>query len=314
MSSEESHYVAVDIGGTQIRAACYRGSSQTLVELKRTPTRHPSELPLERLISLVKSIWPTEGQVRSIGVAAPGPIDPYEGIIFEAPNIPGWVNLPLRAELEKVFPAAVALGNDANLAVMGEWKFGAGQGYNDIIYLTVSTGIGGGVICDGKLLLGARGLAGEMGHVTLVPDGPLCGCGQRGHLEAFASGPAIAAWVEQELCQGMPSSLPSGVTITAKMVGEAAQQGDDLARAALARAGTYLGRAIADFAHIFNPSLVIIGGGVSRTGPLLLEPLQAALREHILSPSYVDNLKLTTAALGDEAGLTGALALALSTA
>lgn len=314
MSPEDSHFIAVDIGGTQIRAACYRASTQEMVELKRTTTRHPTESALERLIALIRSVWPKEGAVLSVGVAAPGPIDPYKGIIFEAPNIPGWVNLPLRAELESVFPAPFALGNDANLAGMGEWKFGAGRGYNDIIYLTISTGIGGGVICDGRLLQGARGLAGEMGHITIIPDGPLCGCGQRGHLEALASGPAIAAWVEQEICQGVPSSLPTGVVITAKMVGEAAANGDELARAAIARAGTYLGRAIADFTHIFNPALIILGGGVSRTGPLLLEPLQAALREHVISPSYVDDLALATAALGDEAGLTGALALAMTTA
>jgi glucokinase len=141
-------------------------------------------------------------------------------------------------------------------------------------------------------------------------DGPLCGCGQRGHLEALASGPAIAHWVEQELADGAVSILPADQAITAKQVAGAAQQGDELSIAALARAGTFIGRALADFLHIFNPSIIIIGGGVTQSGALLLEPINDCLKEYVLSPHYLDDLLITTAALGDEAGLMGALALA----
>jgi glucokinase len=243
-------------------------------------------------------------------VAAPGPTEPYEGIVFEAPNIPGWTNLPLKKILQERFNVPIAIGNDANLAALGEWRYGAGRGHRHLVYITVSTGIGGGVIIDNQLLLGERGLAAELGHITVIPDGPLCGCGQRGHLEAITSGPAIARWVEQELSQGIPSSLPIDKPLTAKDISQAATNGDELSRAALARAGTYLGIAIADYLHIFNPSIVIIGGGVSQSGDYFLDPLRAAMNEHVLSIQYVENLTLTVAALGDDVGLMGALALA----
>jgi glucokinase len=212
--------------------------------------------------------------------------------------------------LEEHFQVSVALGNDANLAALGEWRFGAGQGYHHLMYMTISTGIGGGIIVDDQLLLGHHGLAAEIGHVTVMLDGPLCGCGQRGHLEALASGPAIAHWVEQELAEGAVSILPADQAVTAKQVAGAAQQDDELSIAALARAGTFIGRALADFLHIFNPAIIIIGGGVAQSGALLLEPIKACLKENVLSPRYLDDLLITTAALGDEAGLMGALALA----
>ena len=302
--------IAVDIGGTQMRAACFPPDGAVLKSLARVSTSHPYLSPLERLYELVASIWPEDKTVTSIGVAAPGPVDPYQGIIHAAPNIPGWIDLPLRALLEERFNVPVSLGNDANLAALGEWMFGAGQGHHHLIYMTVSTGIGGGIIVDDRLLLGARGLAAEIGHTSVMLDGPLCGCGQRGHLEAVASGPAIARWAEQEFTQGVQSILPVGQPLMAKDVAAAAHEGDELAAAALARAGTFIGQGLANFLHIFNPSIVIVGGGVSRSGSLLLDPIKAAMQEHVISPHYLDNLALCTAALGDEVGLMGALALA----
>ncbi len=307
-----NNYIAVDIGGTQIRAGIYPQDGLTPIKLERTSTRHPSSTPIERLIELIASIWPEEGRVAAIGAAAPGPIDARLGIIREAPNIPGWINLPLSKLLQDRFHVPVALGNDANLAAMGEWKYGVGQGHHDLLYLTVSTGVGGGVIIDDRLIIGANGLAAELGHVTVLPGGPLCGCGLRGHLEAVASGPGMARWVEQELQRGVSSGLQPGPGLTAKAIGVAASGGDALAIAALARTGTFLGRALADFLHIFNPSIVIIGGGVSQTGSFLMAPMLSSMKESVISPYYTDNLVLTTAALGDEAGLLGALALAHS--
>jgi glucokinase len=140
-----------------------------------------------------------------VSLAVAGPSDPYKGIVIEAPNIAGWINLPIKNLLERQFNAPVSLGNDANLAALAEWKFGAGRGHHHLIYITVSTGIGGGVIIDDRLLLGHRGLAAELGHVTVVPDGPPCGCGQRGHLETFSAGPGIARWIEEQLLQGVTS-------------------------------------------------------------------------------------------------------------
>ena len=304
------HYLVADIGGTQMRAACFPLTSQQPIKIEKIATQGDKDTPLERLFRLLESVTPADATIKAISVAAPGPTDPYAGIVFEAPNIPGWTDLHLRKHLEERFHVPVAIGNDANLAALGEWRFGAGQGHHHLIYITVSTGIGGGVIINDKLLLGVHGLAAELGHITVIPDGPLCGCGQRGHLEAVASGPSIARWVEEEIQQGVPSILPGGKTLSAKDVALAAQRGDELAAEALARAGTYLGVAIADFLHIFNPSAVIIGGGVTQSGRYLFDPLRAALREHVLSAQYLENLTLTTAALGDEVGLKGALALA----
>jgi len=303
-------FLVADIGGTQIRAAVFPTDQSAPRKIVRTPTQGAGCTPIERLLDLMASIWPSEGAVKAITVAAPGPIEPYQGIVYEAPNIPGWTDFPLKDHIQERFKAPVAVGNDANLAALGEWRFGAGRGFHHLIYITVSTGIGGGIITNDQLLLGAHGLAGELGHITVIPDGPLCGCGQRGHLEAIASGPAIARWVEQELADGVPSILSNQHPLTAREVSLAAQKKDPLAIAALGRAGNYLGVAIADMLHIFNPEVIIIGGGVSRSGPHLMEPLKEAVQEHILSRHYLDGLVLTTAALGDEVGLMGALALA----
>jgi glucokinase len=304
--------IAVDVGGTQVRAALYPAGSITPVKIERTNTRHPTSTPLEQIFKAIDHIWPDEGSVSAIGVAAPGPLDPFAGVIREAPNIPGWIDIPLRQELEEHFQVPVSLGNDANLAALGEWQFGAGQGHHHLIYITVSTGIGGGVISDDRLLLGVNGLAAELGHVTILPDGPMCGCGQPGHLEALSSGPAIARWAEEQLCKGIHTRLPCNQPLTAKMVGEAALAGDELAISSVQRAGYYLGLALANYLHIFNPTLLIIGGGVSQLGPLLMDPIWGAIKKFTLSRYYLDHLTLTRASLGDEAGLIGALAQARS--
>ncbi len=305
-----SVHIAVDIGGTHMRAAYYPAHSHEPLEHKKITTKHPSESAWERLVKLITSIWPAGEEVASIGVAAPGPLDPFSGVLFSAPNIHEWINLPLRKLLEDQFEVPIAVGNDANLAALGEWKFGAGIGHKHLVYLTISTGIGGGVIIDNRLLVGTLGLTAEFGHVSVQPDGPLCGCGQRGHLEALAAGPAIARWVETEIAQGVPSSLAKLAQFTTKQVAEAANQGDDLAIRALNRAGNFIGRALADILHIFNPSIIIIGGGVSRSGDLLMHPIRKEMEARVMNPHYLDNLTLTTAALGDETGLLGALALA----
>jgi glucokinase len=305
-------YIAVDIGGTQLRASLYpAGETKALVQ-KRIPTQAKDQTAVDRLLDLLKSIWPDDQSVKGIGLAAPGPLNPRTGVMYAAPNIPGWVNLPLAKIVHDVFKVPTFLGNDANMAALGEWKYGAGRGYQHLLYITVSTGIGGGVIEDGRLLLGHQGLATEIGHIAVESDGPVCGCGQRGHLEAFASGTAIARYVNEQLASGVPSSLSANSNPSARDVSLAAEQGDPLAKSALTRAGTYLGHGIANYLHLFNPQIVILGGGVSRSGALLMEPLRAAVAERVMSPEYLHGLVITTAALGDDAGLMGALALAQS--
>lgn len=303
-------HIGVDIGGTSMRAACYPEHSHKPLTLEKISTQHPVESAWDRLVKLIASVWPASEPVSSIGVAAPGPVDPYQGIVLSAPNIPAWINLPLASLLQERFGVPVSVGNDANLAALGEWKFGAGKGHRHLVYLTVSTGIGGGVIMDNRLLLGYHGLAGELGHITVERGGLLCSCGQRGHLEALASGPAIARWVQAEIAQGAVSSLSTGELITTKLIAEAARKGDDLAIRALSRAGGFIGRAVADILHMYNPSIVIIGGGVSQSGELLMKNLRDEMRAHVMDSHYLDHLSVTTAALGDETGLLGALVLA----
>jgi glucokinase len=304
--------IAVDIGGTQIRAACYPDQTLKPLAQLRAPTQQPGKTPLESMFDLIAAVWPKEGRVARIAVAAPGPIDSKLGMILAAPNIPGWHDLPLKAELEKRFQTPAAVGNDANLAALGEYQFGAGKGHHYLLYLTISTGIGSGIIMDDRLIEGAHGLGAEMGHITVLPDGPLCGCGKRGHLEAVASGPGIARWVQEQLAAGVPSSLAGSQGLSAKDVAMAAAQGDALSLRAMQRGGAFIGYALADFLHIFNPTIVIFGGGVSRSGELLFSPMRKALEERVISPGYLQDLALTTAALGDDAGLMGALALARS--
>lgn len=305
-----SYHIAVDLGGTQMRAGLFPLGSLQPEKLERIPTHSPDEMPLTRLLDLIRAILPAGDRVLAIAVAAPGPLDPYSGTIFTAPNVKGFTNLPLRQIIEEHFNIPTAVGNDANLAALGEWKYGAAQGFHNMIYLTISTGIGGGVIIDDHLLLGQRGLATELGHITVDPNGPLCPCGKPGHLEALAAGPAIAKWTAAQIQAGEASCLPAGQPLTAKAVAEAAFSGDLLAIRALERAGRLIGRTLADFLHIFNPAAIVLGGGVTRSGELILAPLRKALYEYALSEYYLDGLSLLTAALGDEAGLTGALALA----
>lgn len=305
-----NYYIAVDIGGTQLRASVHPQGELKASAQKRTNTRAKDQSAVDRLLDLIASVWPQDGDVKAIGLAAPGPINPKLGVIYSAPNIPGWENLPLQRIVTDRFHVPTLLGNDANLAALGEWKFGAGRGYHHILYMTISTGIGGGIINDDQLVLGANGLAGEIGHVTVIPDGPLCGCGLRGHLEAIASGTAIARYVSEQIASGVPSSMSALPTVSARDVSIAAEQGDPLARSALSRAGRFIGHALADFVHIFNPSIVILGGGVSRSGPVLIEAIRTSLNERVISPEYLHGLVITTAALGDNAGLMGALALA----
>ncbi len=303
--------ITADIGGTQIRVAVFPREGSKPLRQKRIATRgkDPAQVRLTNLIGELKQ--PDE-KVLAIAAAAPGPTDPKMGLVLNAPNIPGWVNLPLSRIISDEFNVPVYIGNDANLAALGEWRFGAGRGHHDLVYLTISTGIGGGVIRDDRLLLGQRGLAAELGHITVDPDGPMCGCGHRGHLEAFSSGTAIARYVAGQLAAGRTSSLTSNPSPSARDISAAADTGDPLAVEALERAGHYLGIGIANYLHIFNPSIVILGGGVSSSGAHFFLPMRQSLKDSIFAPGYLEALTVTTAALGDDVGLLGALALAHS--
>jgi len=299
--------IAIDIGGTQMRVGVYPPTGTTPITLQRTASRGIEDGVFERLTALIDTVWPKE-PVDAIAVAAPGPLNPYTGTIISTPNIPAWTNYPLAEMLSNQYKIPVYLGNDANLAGLGEWKYGAGLGHNDVLYLTISTGIGGGIISNNMLIEGWHGMAAELGHVTVLPGGPVCSCGVPGHLEAVASGLAIAKYVSEQIADGRSSILFSALELNARVVAEAAKQGDELAKEAFVRAGGFIGQAIADFLHIFNPSIVILGGGVSQSGRLILDPIEDSMKRNIMDKSYLDSLQIVTAKLGDDAGLLGALA------
>jgi len=308
VSKETNGVIAVDVGGTHIRAAFFLDGEIEPLELKRKDTKAPGENSLDRLISLIKSVWPGKGTVTCIAIGVPGPLNPMTGIVNCAPNIDGWKNLPLAKIIRSEFNTPCKIGNDANLAALGEWKYGAGIGHNDLLYITISTGIGGGIISGGDLLVGSLGLAGEVGHIKVMRNGPMCGCGKSGHLEAVASGTGIANYLSEQLASGRDSIL--GKNPSAHNAAEAAKKGDALSIEAFERAGSFLGQGIASMLHLFNPSIIVLGGGVTKAGDLLLKPFRQSLELEVLSPAYLQNLKIETAKLGDHVVLIGALVLA----
>jgi glucokinase len=311
--------IAVDFGGTHIRAAFFPSaatdpSQQTKI---KTLAEDGPNAVLDRIEGAIKTVAPTKRKGLRIGIAAPGPLDPFKGIILSTPNLPGWENVPLADEISTSFDCPVVINNDANLAALGEWKHGAGQGCNDLIYLTISTGIGGGVITQGQLLLGAHGLAGELGHMTVVPKGPRCGCGQLGHLEAIASGTSIARIARERLEAGESSILSEMVSdyadVDAVILGQAAGEGDPFAYSIIENAGKAIGSHLASLVHAFNPTRIVIGGGLSQLGDLLFSPVRKAIKDEIIHPAYLQNLEVQSAELGDNAGLIGAMVLARQT-
>lgn len=302
--------ITADIGGTSMRAAAYPSNGIHPLTHRKISTENSNSTVFESLVGLIRSVWPDDADVAAISVASAGPLDPRTGFIFDAPNIPGWKDFPLGDKLSEVFPIPVFIGNDANLAALGEWKYGSGVGHSDLIYLTISTGIGGGIISNNILLEGSNGLAAELGHITVQPDGAICSCGQKGHLEAVSSGLAIVYFVRQMLLAGKNSILDLEKNISAYDIAQAARNGDDLAISAYDLAGFYLGQALASFIHIFNPSIIILGGGVANSGSLLFDPIKRKIISDVMDPIYLQNLEIVPAKLGDEAGLVGALVVA----
>ena len=314
-----SFFVAVDLGGTQIRAALCGLDGQIFRRVARlTEAQQGLDAVIERIFQAIsETIGDTPpAEVAGIGIGAPGPINPTTGVVFQAPNLPGCNYVPLRTLVSEHFGRPTFLGNDANLAALAEHRFGAGRGIQDMIYLTISTGIGSGIIVDGRMLLGAEGLAAEAGHMIIQPDGPVCNCGAAGCLEALASGPSIARDVVRRIKGGKKSRITKMVDgdlgkVDARVVNMAAQLGDKLAINAYSRAGTYLGIGIANLLRLFNPRMVVLGGSVTKAGPFLFDPMRAAIESHAL-PMYWEGLAITQAALGDDVGLLGAAALAVT--
>jgi glucokinase len=299
-------YITLDIGGTNIRCALFLAGQDEPVDHKKIDTIADDQTPIMRVVSVVKEIWPVDHEVKGICAAVPGSVNVKTGTILLAPNIVGWKNVEFASILKEEFKVPVFVNNDARLAAIGEWKKGAGQGHENLLYFTISTGLGGGAIVHNRVLEGDLGIATESGHITLDDNGPLCGCGKKGHLEAFSAGTGIENYVKEQLSAGVDSILKSRENIRASEIAEAARDGDGLAVAAYKQAGYFLGIGIANYLHIFNPSCVIFGGGVSQSSDLWVGKFKESLASHVLNPMYLEHLEIKMAELGDNVGLVGA--------
>jgi glucokinase len=306
--------IAVDLGGTQIRTARYDEHLNLLQRENTLTLAHEGLEPtLGRLKEYIHKVMPeNKDDVRGIGFSAPGPLNPMTGVIVAPPNLDGWHNVPLADIIHEEFDVPVFVGNDANVAALAEATKGAAKGYRHVIYLTISTGIGGGMICDGLMLLGREGLGAEAGHIPLI-----VGDGKVSSIELEAAGPAIAGQVRRRIQAGETSIVTELVNddlskIDAKAVGQAAAQGDSVALEQLAYAGRIIGIGIVSLLHLFNPEIIVIGGGVSKTGDLLFKPMWDAIRKHVIDDAYLENFKIEMAGLGDDVALVGAAALVAS--
>ncbi|RPI28713.1 MAG: ROK family protein [Chloroflexota bacterium] len=310
-------YIGVDLGGTNLRAAVVDTGSGEILHQCSSPTRANGghESVMHKMIELITGLM-EPGQersyhVRGIGIGVPGTPDIESGVIDFLTNLPGqWRNVPLKAIVEEQVRLPVALINDVRAMTLAEWMFGAGQGFDSIVCFAIGTGIGGGVVVNGRFHLGNGGTAGEFGHQVVEPDGPLCGCGGRGCLELYASGPAIAAMGVKAVMHGHTTLIGELVNydsslITAEVIARAAMQGDPFAKEILQRAGMYLGIAVGNVIVTVSPQRVIFGGGVSQSGDLLLAHVRQTVKERV-HVVRVDPIEFVQARLGNQAGLVGA--------
>ncbi|ARV57371.1 sugar kinase [Nostocales cyanobacterium HT-58-2] len=311
--------LALDFGGTKLAAATVNvGSKQWLgYERRLSPTNANAETDLEIMRSLINSLLKGV-KPDAIGVSFGGPVDATTGKVRLSHHVMGWENVPLRNLLEDEFGVPTRVDNDANVAALGEYRFGAGQGYDSLFYITVSTGVGGGWILNGKPWRGAEGMAGEIGHMVVDPSGPVCLCGKRGCVERLASGPYMAQDAREILLNEPHRDYRGEIirelvgdnleSITGQILSNAAAAGDNLAKEILCRASWALGVGIGNVANLINPQLFVLGGGVTKAGEHFWEVLRKMSRETAL-PEV--NFEIVPAALGDDAPLWGAVALAL---
>ncbi len=306
--------LAVDLGGTKIYSAMVSRSGEIICEDKcLTGPEKGVDAVIDRITHSLKCVCSAGDQPLGIGVAVPAYIDPEKGVILFAPNLK-WRDVDLKRILEETFNLPVWMDNDANLAALGEHRYGAGRGYRDLVYITVSTGVGGGLILNNQIYRGGFGGAGEFGHMIVDAHGPICSCGNEGCLEGLASGCAIMRDARELVRSGRGKGILAAAEgiegVDACAVGKAALEGDPEAREILVAAGRHLGRAIASVANLLNPELFIIGGGVAcGVGELLLEPAyEEAYRRTY--PPYREQLKIIPAALKGRSGLLGAAAYA----
>jgi len=304
--------VGVDLGGTLIRAAVATGPASHGEPVRLpTPAAAPPETVLDAVAAAVRKA--THGvQPAGVAIGIPGPLDPAAGVVHAAPNMHGWQDVPVRQLLEERLGCPVAIQNDARLATFAEWVAGAGQGTRHMIFITVSTGVGGGLVIDGELVAGAAGTAGEVGHIMVDIDGPVCGQGHKGCLEGSASGTAIANRARALVAAGESSTLASlpAAQLDARAVADAAEAGDALAMRIYHDAARALGLALGGLVNLLSPEVVVVGGGLINAGDLLLSPMHQAVGE-IAFAAPLARCRIVPAALGTDAGLVGAVAWAV---
>ncbi|MCL6625891.1 ROK family protein [Alicyclobacillus shizuokensis] len=294
--------IGVDLGGTKILTGVLdeQGTLHHTLEVPTMATDGPDAV-IHRIRGTVDQMLHRVGHanVIGIGIGAPGPLNPHTGTVLGPPNLPGWDHIPLRDKLHEVYGLPVYLENDANAAAIAEHRFGAGQGSRQMVYITVSTGIGGGVVVDGQVRQGAAGGFAEIGHMIVDPAGARCHCGNRGCLEAVASGTAIARMASEAFRRDL----------TAEQVAELAARGDKKARQVLDTAFSYLGIGLVNIVNLYDPDLIVIGGGVARIGPPLFDALHEAVLHNYFRQSYGMDVPIVPAHLGTKAGVIGAAAL-----
>ncbi len=314
--SEPQLAIGVDLGGTKIKTIVADVNGNVQGEDLR-PTLAP-EGPDAVIARIVDSILAACKQAKlapsdtlGVGISSPGPVKPKEGIVTDAPNLPGWHNIHITKLVSESIGRPTLLENDGNAAAYGECLYGAAKGLLHVVYVTLGTGIGGGLIIDGEIYEGASGAAGEVGHLVALPDGPVCNCGNRGCVEAMAAGPAIerdAARLVEDGRAPKVAELAAGGRTKPEVVLEAARLGDEGAREVLRRAGYYLGLGLTGLLNVFNPQALILGGGLVNLGDFYLKPAIDTAREGAF-PQIVADVLITTAKLRNRAGALGAAAL-----
>lgn len=310
----KNYVIGVDLGGTKISTALstFEGNiiSQTVVPTNASE----GELPvLNRIISSIDEVINganiTINEVEAIGIGSPGPLDAKKGLIITTPNLP-FKNYNLVQPIRERFNVPVYLDNDANVAAIGEFMFGAGKGKENIVFFTVSTGVGGGAVLNGQAYRGNTSNALEIGHMTVAPDGPRCGCGNVGCLEAVASGTAIGKRGQEAVQTNVETSLKKYDKITSYEVFIEAKNGDAVAKEIVDKAMNYLGIGVANAISIFDPEMVIIGGGVSKVGDILFDTVKSVVKTRCFK-AMSESCEIVPAGLGTDAGVMGAVALAI---
>ena len=320
----KTHVAGIDIGGTKLATVVADSTGHILSKVRKpTLAERGPEYALHLLFDMVRETVERAGldqkSISAIGVSCGGPLDTKTGVVYSPPNLPGWDALPLKAELESEFGIPVTIENDANASALAEYRFGGGCGYAALLYMTMSTGIGGGIVIDGEIYHGANDSAGEVGHQILLPDGPPCGCGKRGCLEALCSGPAIArraqAAIRKQNATGKTATTELLTradgrieTVKSEHVLAAARTGDALALQLIDETAYYMGWGIANLVNILNPDIVLLGTIAIAAGDLLLNPIRKTVAEFaMVRPA--EAVKIEPAQLGEALGDLAAIAL-----